>query len=352
MKIIISGGGTAGHINPALAVAEILKQQGHEILFVGAEGKMEMERVPRAGFKIEGLPVAGLQRKLTLSNLKVPFKLLKSLSRARSIINTFNPDVVAGFGGYASAPIVKAAQKRGIRTVLQEQNSFAGLTNRMLAKRADRICVAYQGMERFFAPDKIVLTGNPLRGALRELPDRTEACQHFALDPNRRTILVVGGSLGTRTLNEMVIAAASLPDHIQMIWQCGKYYHAEMTQRAAHLNPLAFIERMDYAYAAADVVITRAGASTISELQLIGKPTLFVPSPNVAQDHQSYNARSLVDHNAALMVTDSQAVEQAIPLAIELLQDPLRAQEMSTKMRSMGKPNAAADVAAIICNQP
>lgn len=348
MKIIISGGGTAGHINPALAVAEVLREQGHQILFVGALGKMEMERVPKAGFRIEGLPVAGLQRKLTLSNLAVPFKLLKSLSRARAIIKDFQPDVVVGFGGYASAPIVKAAQRRKIRTVLQEQNSFAGLTNRMLAKRADKVCVAYDGMERFFEADKILLTGNPLRGALMELPDKAQACHHFGLDEHKKTILVIGGSLGTRTLNEMVIAS-ELPDGVQMIWQCGKYYFDEMVRRAESKKPQAFIERMDYAYSVADVVITRAGASTVSELQLIGKPTLFIPSPNVAQDHQTHNARSLVEHGAGVMVSDNEAVERAIPLAIELLSDPIRSALMAAAMREMGKPSAAADVAKIVC---
>lgn len=347
MKIIISGGGTAGHINPALSVAEVLRDKGHTILFVGAEGKMEMERVPRAGFEIIGLPVAGLQRRLTLSNLSVPFKLLKSIRRANQIIAQFKPDVVVGFGGYASAPILKSAQKRGIRTIIQEQNSYAGLTNRMLAKRADKICVAYSGMERFFPADKIVHTGNPLRGALYSLPPKSEGYPYFELDPLKRTILVVGGSLGTRTLNEMVINSA-LPDGVQMIWQCGKYYFDEMTQRAADKHPRAYIERMDLAYSVADVVITRAGASTVSELQLIGKPTIFVPSPNVAEDHQTRNAESLVKVGAAVMVRDSHAVEQAIAAALELLNDSEKMEKMATAQRAMGKPDAAREIAALV----
>lgn len=347
MKIIISGGGTAGHINPALSVAEVLRDEGHTILFVGAEGKMEMERVPRAGFEIIGLPVAGLQRRLTLSNLSVPFKLLKSIRRANKIILQFKPDVVVGFGGYASAPILKAAQKRGVRTIIQEQNSYAGLTNRMLAKRADKICVAYSGMERFFPADKIVHTGNPLRGALYSLPPKTEGYPYFELDPLKRTILVVGGSLGTRTLNEMVINSA-LPDGVQMIWQCGKYYFDEMNRRALDKHPRAYIERMDLAYSVADVVITRAGASTVSELQLIGKPTIFVPSPNVAEDHQTRNAESLVKVGAAVMVRDSHAVEQAIPATLELLNDSEKMEKMAIAQRAMGKPDAAREIAALI----
>lgn len=347
MKIIISGGGTAGHINPALSVAEVLRDKGHTILFVGAEGKMEMERVPRAGFEIIGLPVAGLQRRLTLSNLSVPFKLLKSIRRANQIITQFKPDVVVGFGGYASAPILKAAQKRGVRTIIQEQNSYAGLTNRMLAKRADKICVAYSGMERFFPADKIVHTGNPLRGALYSLPPKTEGYPYFELDATKRTILVVGGSLGTRTLNEMVISSA-LPDGVQMIWQCGKYYFDEMNRRALGKHPRAYIERMDLAYSVADVVITRAGASTVSELQLIGKPTIFVPSPNVAEDHQTRNAESLVKVGAAVMVRDSHAVEQAIPAALELLNDSEKMEKMAIAQRAMGKPDAAKEIAALV----
>lgn len=347
MKIIISGGGTAGHINPALAVAEQLRAAADTILFVGAEGKMEMERVPLAGFEIVGLPIVGLQRKLTLANLAVPFKMLKSMVQAKKIIRDFRPDVVVGFGGYASAPILKAAQQQGIRTIIQEQNSYAGLTNKMLARRAEKICVAYGGMERFFPADKIVHTGNPLRGALYTLPDKREAYPFFGLNPARKTILVVGGSLGTRTLNEMVLAS-ELPEGVQLIWQCGKYYYDEMLRRAKDKNPRAYIERMDLAYAVADLVITRAGASTVSELQLIGKPTIFVPSPNVAEDHQTKNAQSLVQAGAAVIVRDDQAIVRAIPVALELLGREEDMEAMATAQRAMGKPNAARDIAMII----
>lgn len=350
MRIIISSGGTAGHINPSLAVAELLREQGHTLLFVGAEGKMEMERVPMAGFEIIGLPIAGLQRKFTLSNLAVPFKMLKSMAMARRIIREFGPDVVVGFGGYASAPMLKSAQKLGIRTVIQEQNSYAGLTNKMLARRADKICVAYGGMERFFPAQKIAHTGNPLRGALYTLPDKSKGYTLFELDPSKKTILVVGGSLGTRTLNEMVIAN-TLPDNTQIIWQCGKYYYNEMVTRAPQKKPRAYIERMDLAYSVADVVITRAGASTVSELQLIGKSTIFVPSPNVAEDHQTKNAQSLVENGAALMIRDTEAIEKAIPAAISLMEDEVRMKKMAESQRAMGKPNAAREIAAIITNK-
>lgn len=347
MRVIISGGGTAGHINPALAVAEELRELGHEILFVGAQGKMEMERVPAAGFRIIGVCVAGIRRKLTLANLAVPFKLLKGLRQARRIILDFEPDVVVGFGGYASAPILRAAQSLRIRTIIQEQNSYAGLTNRMLAAKAEKICTAYNGMERFFPAAKIVQTGNPLRGALRELPGRDEACRFFGLDPAKRTVLVVGGSLGTRTLNEMMVAN-DVPDGVQILWQCGRYYYQEMMQRASDKSPMAYIERMDMAYAVADLVITRAGASTVSELQLIGRATIFIPSPNVAEDHQTRNAESLVAVGAAIMITDSAAVSEAIPMAVQLIGQEDVITRMATAQRAMGRPNAAKDIASLI----
>lgn len=351
MRVIISGGGTAGHINPALAVAQQLKEKGHEVLFVGAEGKMEMDRVPREGFPIVGLPVAGIQRKLTLRNLSFPFKLLKSIRKSRKILKLFTPDVVVGFGGYASAPIVLAAQKRGIRTVIQEQNSYAGLANKRLAKKADRICVAYENMERFFPSDKIVLTGNPLRNVLHDLPSRDEACKHFEIDPSKKIILLLGGSLGTRSLNEVVLALKTLPNDVQMIWQCGSYYYEEMKTRATTIEPRAFIERMDMAYAAADMVITRAGASTVSELQLIGKPTIFVPSPNVAEDHQTVNAMSLVNVGAAMMVKDAEAMDMLLPTAIELLSQSEKMVKMADRQRSMGRPHATEDIVKIILQQ-
>lgn len=358
MKVIVSGGGTAGHIYPALAVADVLREAGVELLFVGARGKMEMERVPACGYpNIVGLPIEGIQRRLTLKNLAVPFKLWQSMRLARAVIRDFKPDVVAGFGGYASAPIVKAAQRAGIKTVIQEQNSYAGLTNRMLAKRASAICTAYDGMERFFPKDKITLTGNPLRSNIDGLESRESAIHFFGLDPRRRTILVSGGSLGTRTLNEMVLRAISdgFSDGVQIIWQTGKYYAEEMEQRLLKIKNSklkiqnsAFIERMDMAYAAADVLICRAGASTVSELQLLGKPAVFVPSPNVAEDHQTSNARALVERGAAMMVADADAVAHALPIAIALLSDAAGLDAMGRNLKAMARPNAATDVANII----
>lgn len=358
MKIIVSGGGTAGHIYPALAVADVLRERGHEVLFVGSHGKMEMDRVPKAGFPIVGLPVVGIQRSMSvsamISNATFPFRLWRSLNLAAQIIKREKPDVVVGFGGYASAPIVRSAQKRRIPTVVQEQNSYAGLANRMLARRARKICTAYDGMDRFFPAAKIVMTGNPLLGHIHTLPDRAAAIEHFGLDASKRTILVTGGSLGTRTLNEMVFQTP-LPDSVQVIWQTGKFYISEYEQKMRmsdfaleNYKVLPFIERMDYAYAAADVVICRAGASTVSELQLIGKPVIFVPSPVVAEDHQTANARALVECDAAMMVVDDEAVESGLAAALELLRDKKQMDKMSRNMRSMGRPNAAADVATII----
>lgn len=352
MKIIISGGGTAGHIYPALSVADELRRRGDEILFVGAQGRMEMTRVPMNGYKIVGLPVAGIQRSLTLENLAVPFKLVKSLAMARRVLRDFRPDVVVGFGGYASAPVLFAAQGMGIPTVIQEQNSFAGLTNKMLARRAKKVCVAYGGMERFFAPSKIVLTGNPLRGSFVDLEGKkAEALAHFGFSAERSTILVMGGSLGTRTLNNMMVEALdSLPDDVQVIWQTGKFYEKSLENVVvpSRVTKVAFIERMDWAYAVADLVICRAGASTVSELELLGMPAVFVPSPNVAEDHQTQNARSLVEQNAALMVADSCAVTEAMPLALGLLGEPAKLSEMATVIAKLGKPNAASDVADIV----
>lgn len=352
MKIIISGGGTAGHIYPALSVADELKGRGAEILFVGAQGRMEMTRVPMNGYQIVGLPVAGIQRRMTLGNLAVPFKLMKSLAMARSVLRDFMPDVVVGFGGYASAPVLFAAQSMGIPTVIQEQNSFAGLTNKILARRAKKVCVAYRGMERFFAPSKIVLTGNPLRGSFSDLTaKKAEASAHFGFSADRPTILVTGGSLGTRTLNDMMVRALdSLPADVQVIWQTGKFYEKSLESVVvpSRVVKVAFIERMDLAYAISDLVICRAGASTVSELELLGMPAVFVPSPNVAEDHQTQNARSLVDLSAALMVADSRALEEAMPLALELLSKPARLSAMADAIAKLGRPEAAVDVADIV----
>ncbi|MBO5687288.1 MAG: undecaprenyldiphospho-muramoylpentapeptide beta-N-acetylglucosaminyltransferase [Alistipes sp.] len=352
-RVILSGGGTGGHIYPAVAVAEALKRKWRddvEILFVGAEGKMEMEKIPALGYNIVGLPVAGLQRRLDWRNLLVPYKVLKSVWQARRVIRDFSADVVVGFGGYASAPVLWAAQRMGVPTVIQEQNSYAGLTNKILARGARRICVAYDGMERFFAEDKIVMTGNPLRGNIAPAKEKSaEAAAYYGLSVDKPTILVVGGSLGTRTLNEMmkrwILSLESDPD-VQVIWQTGKFYEREM-QEFLSSRPTkgvwqgAFIERMDYAYEMADVVISRSGACTVSELCLVGKPTLFVPSPNVAEDHQTKNARALVDKDAALMVSDREAVERGMPMALSLLTDKVRLASLKENIARLGIRDAA-----------
>ena len=352
-RFIISGGGTGGHIYPAVAVAEALKRKWKdevEILFVGAEGKMEMEKIPALGYNIVGLPIAGLQRRLDWRNLLVPFKVVSSVSRARRVIRDFAADVVVGFGGYASAPVLWAAQGMGVPTVIQEQNSYAGLTNKLLARRARRICVAYEGMERFFAADKITHTGNPLRGSFSSVEGKSaEALEYYGLRADMPTILVVGGSLGTRTLNEMMkhwITSLDGEPEVQVVWQTGKFYEREMKEfLASHPTPHiwqgAFIERMDYAYEVADVVISRSGACTVSELCLVGKPTLFVPSPNVAEDHQTKNAMALVDKDAAVMVRDADAVEQGMPKALGMLADSARLAQLKHNITRLGIGDAA-----------
>lgn len=353
LKIILSGGGTGGHIYPALSVADALKStygDGVEILFVGAEGKMEMERVPAYGYRIEGLPVAGLQRRLTLKNLSLPAKVMRSLGRAKEIIRDFGPDVVVGFGGYASGPVLWQAQRMGIPTLIQEQNSYAGLTNKILSKRASKICTAYDGMDRFFPADKIVKTGNPLRGSFADVDTkRGKGFDHFKLNPSKPVIMIVGGSLGTRTLNNAVLRYIDeiiTDDKVQIIWQTGSYYINEITAKMADkaapnvwFGP--FIERMDLAYAMADVVISRAGACTVSELSLVGRPVIFVPSPNVAEDHQTKNAEALVAENAAIMIADVDAVEKVVPQAVVLSRDTARCAELSANIKKLGIPDSA-----------
>ena len=356
LKVILSGGGTGGHIYPAVAVAEALKRRlgdGVELLFVGAEGKMEMEKVPALGYRIEGLPVVGLQRRLTLRNLQVPFKVAESLRKARRVIREFGADVVVGFGGYASAPVLWNAQRMGIPTLIQEQNSYAGVTNKILASRAKRICVAYEGMERFFPKDRIVMTGNPLRGRLLEQHDpavlKTEGLTYFGLKADKPIVLVVGGSLGTRTLNNMMKANVdriTSDGKVQVIWQTGKFYEREMTEFMQSRSSEgiwrgAFIDRMDLAYAVADVVVGRSGAGTVSELCLVGKPAIFVPSPNVAEDHQTKNAMALVRKDAALLVPDSQAVTALFPVVDQLLADPVRMQRMAANIKALGIADSA-----------
>jgi UDP-N-acetylglucosamine--N-acetylmuramyl-(pentapeptide) pyrophosphoryl-undecaprenol N-acetylglucosamine transferase len=368
LSVIISGGGTGGHIFPAVSIANALKAHfpGVDILFVGAEGRMEMEKVPAESYAIVGLPVAGLQRKLTWKNLSLPYKLWKSVRKAAQIINDFKPDVVVGVGGYASAPVLWAAQRKHIPTVIQEQNSYAGLTNKLLAKRATAICVAYEGMERFFPKEKIVLTGNPVRYA-ENGARRTE-------DGARRTVLIVGGSLGARTLNQAMTQA--LPElrnsGVHFIWQTGKAYFAQAkaavagerrtengewrTENGGEPFPVdrspftvvEFISRMDEAFVAADVVVSRAGAGTISELCVAAKACVFVPSPNVAEDHQTKNAQALVDKNAAIMVRDDEAIDKLFPTVLALLRDPERIKELEKNIAALAKPNAANDIAGII----
>lgn len=358
-RIILSGGGTGGHIYPAIAVAEaltrILGAENVEILFVGAEGKMEMTAVPKAGYRINGVPIAGLQRSLSLKNLLLPFKVIKSIREAKKILKGFQPDVVVGFGGYASAPVLWAAQRMGIPTVIQEQNSYAGLVNKIVGGKAKSICVAYDGMERFFPAERIVKTGNPLRSAfLAGQTDKREALENYGFNDSLPVILVVGGSLGTRTLNNMMrswVMTLGGKAPVQVIWQTGRYYEQEMKLFLQHYPTQniwqgAFIDRMDYAYAAADVVISRSGACTVSELCLAGKPTLFVPSPNVAEDHQTKNAQALVDKKAARMVADSEAVDCAISTALRMIADSGELTMLSKNISKLAIADSADRVAA------
>ena len=349
-RVIISGGGTGGHIFPALAIANEIKRRNPEvdILFVGALGKMEMEKVPQAGYKIIGLPIAGLQRKLTLKNLSLPFKILASLWQANRILSNFKPQVVIGVGGYASGPTLKAAISKGIPTMIQEQNSFPGKTNKLLAGKVDRICAAFEGLEKFFPKEKIILTGNPVRSEMVDVATkRDEAIAHFKLDPSKKTVFVMGGSLGAKTLNDSIVGGidAFKLNHIQVIWQCGKFYETEMQEIVSktvsvhiHLHP--FIARMDLAYAAADVIISRAGAISISELCLIKKPVILVPSPNVAEDHQTKNAMALVVKSAAVLVKDNEARSELVQQTIDLLESTPRMEALSWAIAHLGVPRA------------
>ena len=353
-KFIISGGGTGGHIFPAIAIANELKVNypDSEILFVGAKGKMEMKKVPEAGYKIKGLEIVGLQRRLTIKNLFFPFKLLKSLSDAKKIIKEFNPDIVIGVGGYASGPTLRVAGKLGIPTLIQEQNSYAGLTNKLLAKNAKKICVAYDGMDVFFPKQKIVLTGNPVRNdILNTTAKKALSLTHFGLNPNLKTILIIGGSLGARTINESIkdklkqIKACN----VQLLWQTGSYYFSSMksaVEREGCLNvfPQEFIRKMDFAYAVSDVIISRAGALSVSELCIVGKPVILVPSPNVSEDHQTKNAKSLVDKKAAIHVNDVDSHTKLVELALELVDNERFCKELSTNIKKLAKPNAAKEI--------
>ncbi len=353
-RAIISGGGTGGHIFPAIAIANEIKRRNPDakILFVGAEGKMEMEKVPAAGYDIKALPIVGLKRKLSLSNLALPFKLLKSMRMAKGIIKNFNPQVAVGVGGYASGPTLKVATKLKVPSMVQEQNSFPGKTNKILAKSVQKICVAYDGLERFFPADKIVLTGNPTRKDMVTTTGKeAEGYEFYGFDPNKKTILIIGGSLGARTLNESVVAnlEALKESGVQILWQCGKLYHKSLEEQLAGQNlgsikMVQFIMRMDLAYAIADVVISRAGAISVSELCLVQKPTVLVPSPNVAEDHQTKNAMALVNKDAAMLVKDVESKEELMSTALDLLKDESRCKQMAENIGKLGKPNATQEI--------
>ena len=357
IRVIISGGGTGGHIFPAVSIANAIreKQPDAEILFVGAEGRMEMQRVPAAGYEIKGLPVAGFDRKHLWRNVSVVIKLLRSRIMARRIIKAFRPMVAVGVGGYASGPTLDVAGKMGIPTLLQEQNSYAGVTNKLLAKNARRICVAYDGMERFFPADRILFTGNPVRQNLLHITlTGQEAAQQMGLDPAKRTVLIVGGSLGARSMNESVLQQLELirqQTDVQFVWQTGKYYSEAIAQQLKertcppNLHVMDFISDMAVAYAAADLVVSRAGAGSISEFCLLGKPVILVPSPNVAEDHQTKNAMALVQKDAALYVPDAEAPDNLLPTAISTVKNSKKLQALSQNILRLARPNAASDIA-------
>ncbi|AMQ55718.1 undecaprenyldiphospho-muramoylpentapeptide beta-N-acetylglucosaminyltransferase [Algoriphagus sanaruensis] len=353
-RILISGGGTGGHIYPAIAIANAWKERhpGSEILFVGAQGKMEMQKVPEAGYPIKGLPVAGLKRSLSLANLSFPIKLLKSLKMASQIVKDFQPDAVVGVGGYASGPVLFAAQRKGIPTLVQEQNSYAGLTNKLLAKRANTICVAYPEMEQFFPSEKIHLTGNPVRKDILDLKDKKDkALEHFGLNTEKPVILILGGSLGARTLNQAMLQDMAIleKDGYQVLWQSGKFYFKEMSEKLAesglkHIHLREFIREMDLAYAAADLIVSRAGALSVSELSLVGKPVIFIPSPNVAEDHQTKNAMAFVNRQAAVLLKDSEAVGRLREMVNDLMKDESRSTQLGQNMRALAKPEATESI--------
>lgn len=359
LRIIISGGGTGGHIFPAVSIANAIKEQhpDAEILFVGAEGRMEMQRVPAAGYKIMGLPIAGFNRKNLLKNFSVLIKIIRSQLKARKIIKDFQPHAAVGVGGYASGPTLKMAGMMGIPTLIQEQNSYAGVTNKLLAKKADKICVAYEGMERFFDKEKIILTGNPVRQGLLKSINKEEAIRSFGLDPQKKTILIVGGSLGARTINNCVMKGLDKIKHsdVQFIWQTGKFYidEARKTVKQAGELPMLyttdFISDMATAYSAADLVISRAGAGSISEFCLLQKPVILVPSPNVAEDHQTKNALALVNKEAALYVKDAEAENELLDLAIKTVQQPEVLKKLSNHIAALAFKDSANVIAQEVC---
>ncbi len=357
-RLLISGGGTGGHVFPAIAIADAIKalQPNTEFLFIGAQDRLEMERVPKAGYPIEGLWISGFQRKLSIQNLMFPFKLLSSLIKADRLVRTFKPDVVVGVGGYASGPTLDRAQRLGIPTLIQEQNSFPGVTNRLLAKKADRICVAYAGMERFFPAEKIQITGNPVRQDLLEpLPESHLAKQQLGLDSKKPLIVVVGGSLGARSMNEAMEASAMMLENrqdVEVIWQAGKLYLEEFQKTATAQLPnvqlKSFLEDMPGIFAAADVLVCRAGAITITEICTVGKAAVLVPSPNVAEDHQTKNANALVENGAAILVPDKEAPDRMIQEALQLLENKDVRKSIEQRAKAMSRPKAGIDIAEAI----
>jgi UDP-N-acetylglucosamine--N-acetylmuramyl-(pentapeptide) pyrophosphoryl-undecaprenol N-acetylglucosamine transferase len=354
-KIIISGGGTGGHIFPAIAIADAIKRKVPNacFLFVGATGKMEMEKVPAAGYQIKGIPVRGLQRRLSLANLSFPFRLMASMWLARRIIKEFKPDVAVGVGGYASGPLLRMALSAGIPTLIQEQNSYPGITNKLLASRVDKICVAYRDMEKYFPSGKIILTGNPIRADILNIDNKkAEAAAYFRLDKNQPCILVTGGSLGARTINESVMKSLDkfTDKGLQVIWQCGKTFYPEAkplksVYEAKKIRIEEFITRMDLAYAMADVVISRAGAIALAEIAVAGKPAVLVPSPHVAEDHQTHNALTLVNTNAALMVKDSEARQKLADVVIGLVEDEILRKSLVRNLETLAHTDAADRIA-------
>jgi UDP-N-acetylglucosamine--N-acetylmuramyl-(pentapeptide) pyrophosphoryl-undecaprenol N-acetylglucosamine transferase len=351
LKFILSGGGTGGHIYPAVAIANELKSRfpEAEFLFVGAKDKMEMQKVPQAGYKINGLWIAGLQRKLTLQNAMFPLKLVSSLWTSRQILKSFKPDVVIGTGGFASGPLLQMANSMDIPTVIQEQNSYPGITNKLLSKKANAICVAYENLERFFPKEKIVFTGNPVRQDLLDVETKTEEGKaYFKLDANKKTLLVLGGSLGARRVNQLIAKELDflLESGVQVFWQCGKLYFEEYQHfnEKVNVQVVDFIDRMDLIYAAADFVISRAGASSVSELCLVGKPTIFIPSPNVAEDHQTKNAKAIVDKNGAILLKESELEEKFETTFSDLISNEDLQLTLSQNIKKLAKPNATKDI--------
>ena len=354
IRVIISGGGTGGHVFPAIAIANEIKNKKPDakLLFVGAQGKMEMEKVPAAGYEIIGLNISGFKRSLSLSNIGVLFKIVQSVYESKKILEEFKPNVVVGVGGYASGPLLYAAGKKRINTLIQEQNSYPGITNKILAKRAEKICVAYDNMEQFFDRHKIIKTGNPIRADILSIEGKREkAIRHFNLETNKKTVLVIGGSLGARTINQSISSGLNqlVDGTIQIIWQTGKYYFDAINNEVSSsqknsVKVHAFIKEMDLAYAAADLIVSRAGAGTISELAVVGKPCIFIPSPNVSEDHQTKNAKALVDKNAAVLIKDVESKDKLSETILELLNNSNQLNELSKNIKLFALPNAAQQI--------